>query len=99
MKVTEVYKGYGRMGQDWNSGGVFFSSPPSRRDIAHLILDSLDEDKTPTEIHRLTCGMFDVGKKSITGDFYLTKKCIKYKIDVRVEAELVDDEEIIGDIK
>ncbi len=89
---TRTYEGYGRLGKDWNSERPFFNDVPSLLDMGHLILKALGE-RDVDKIHNLTCGVTKFETKSITGDFYLTEKCIRYKIEVSVEAELVNDAE------
>ncbi len=91
-KVTRTFEGYGRLGKDWHSGSPFFGEAPSTSEFGWLIVEALGERKVK-KIHDLTCGIKKLETRSITGDYYLTEKCIKYKIDISVKAELVDDEE------
>ncbi len=98
MKVNKVYEGYGRLGRDWNNGDVFFGEAPSMFDFGRMIMMIMRAagEKDNQTVHDLTCGVTQFETRSITGDFYLTEKCIKYKIAITVEAELVDDKQREG---
>ncbi len=92
MSETRTYEGYGRLGRDWHSGSPFFGGVLSSSDLVFLVLRALGE-RDIDKIHDLTCGVTKLEVRSITGDHYLTEKCIKYRISVSVEAELVNDAE------
>jgi hypothetical protein len=95
MKVSRTYSGYGRLGRDWHGGGLFFRDPVSASTLGSLLKEAIREDTelSGDEIHDFTCGVTDMrpGGLSITGDGYLAKKAMRYKIRIEVEAELVDD--------
>lgn len=90
MRESKVYEGYGRLGKDWTNGRVFFGEAPAMFAFGRMIMRALGE-KDSQKVHDLTTGVIQFDARSITGDFYLTEKCIRYRIEISVEAELVDD--------
>jgi len=95
----KVIEGYYRLGLGYSCWPPWLTSrryPTAFSTIiAKLVVEDVKEkapELTMEQIHRLTCGIIDLSATDLTGEQGLTRKVLKVRLRIQVEAELVDNE-------